>query len=192
MLIKMDLSMYQKFVKDKKGKMVLHVELQKALYGTMKAALLFWRLISSKLVEWGFIINPYDWCVANKTINGKQCTILWHVDNLKILRIDENVVFDIIRMIDNDFGKESTLTMTCRRIHDYLGMTLVYTIKGKVMIKIIDYVERMLDDLPAEFDRISPTPAVDHLFPFDDEFQKKYERKGTDLSHVCGKIIVPL
>jgi hypothetical protein len=64
------------------GKSVLCVELKKALYGTMHAALLFWRLLTSKLVAMGFKINPYDWCVANKTINGKQCTILWHVDDL--------------------------------------------------------------------------------------------------------------
>ena len=33
----------------------------KALYGTLKAALLFWRKLSSFLVNAGFIINPYDW-----------------------------------------------------------------------------------------------------------------------------------
>mmetsp|Transcript_29328 Transcript_29328/g.44391 ORF Transcript_29328/g.44391 Transcript_29328/m.44391 type:complete len:187 (+) Transcript_29328:161-721(+) len=25
-----------------------------------------------------------DWCVANKDIKGSQCTIIWHVDDLKI------------------------------------------------------------------------------------------------------------
>ena len=32
----------------------------------------------------GFVINPYDMCVASKTINGKQCTIVWYVDDLKV------------------------------------------------------------------------------------------------------------
>jgi hypothetical protein len=35
----------------------------------MRAALLFWKLLSSKLQLWGFEINPYDWCVANKRID---------------------------------------------------------------------------------------------------------------------------
>jgi hypothetical protein len=59
------------------------VELVKALYGTLKAARLSFLLLSGKLQEWGFDINGYDSCVANKTINDKQCTILpqWiHLD----------------------------------------------------------------------------------------------------------------
>jgi hypothetical protein len=49
---------------------------RKHVYGTLKAALLFWRKLSAELKEWVFEINPYNWCVANKTIDGKQCTIL--------------------------------------------------------------------------------------------------------------------
>ena len=63
---------------------MIYIRLLKALYGTLKAALLFWENLSETLQEWGFNINPYDWCVANKMINGKQCTIGWHVDDLKI------------------------------------------------------------------------------------------------------------
>ena len=87
-LIKMDPIMYRKYVRNKRGKTVLYVELLKTLYGTLRAALLFWKLLSKKLVEWGFEINPYDCCVANKMVNGKQCTILWHVDDLKISHVD--------------------------------------------------------------------------------------------------------
>jgi hypothetical protein len=67
-----------------RGKPVIYVILRKALYGTLQAALLFWENISSQMQEWGFEINPYDLCVANKTIDQKQCTIMWHVDDLKI------------------------------------------------------------------------------------------------------------
>jgi hypothetical protein len=45
MLVKMDPKMYRKYVKNEKGKTVLYVELLKALYGTMRAALLFWKLL---------------------------------------------------------------------------------------------------------------------------------------------------
>ena len=58
----------------------------KALYRTLQAALLFWQLILKTLMEWGFKLNEYDPCVANKMINGKQCTIIWYVDDLKILK----------------------------------------------------------------------------------------------------------
>ena len=32
----------------------------------------------------GFELNPYDPCVANKIINGKQLTLVWQVEKLKI------------------------------------------------------------------------------------------------------------
>jgi len=42
------------------------------------------------LKEWGFKLNEYDQCMANKTINGKQCTIIWHVDDLKISHVEKS------------------------------------------------------------------------------------------------------
>ena len=42
------------------------------LYGTLKAALLFYKKLVKDLESIGFVINPYDFCVANKMIKGKQ------------------------------------------------------------------------------------------------------------------------
>ena len=43
-----------------KGKKVLYVRLKKALYGTLKAALLLWENLSNNLMnKWGFNMNPY-------------------------------------------------------------------------------------------------------------------------------------
>ena len=76
LLTKCDPKLYRQYVVTENNKLVLYVELLKALYGTLRAALIFWRKLTSKLVEWGFVINPYDWCVANKQINGQQCTLV--------------------------------------------------------------------------------------------------------------------
>jgi len=79
------------------GKKVMYVQLLKALYGTLQAALLFWQNLSSFLIDnLGFVSNQYDSCVVNKYINGKQCTIAWHVDDLKISHVDPAVVEDMI------------------------------------------------------------------------------------------------
>ena len=75
---------------------MIYVELLKALYGTLRAARLFWETLSGKLQEWGFTINPYDSCVTNKEVDGQQCTITWHVDDLKISHVDEHVVRSIM------------------------------------------------------------------------------------------------
>ena len=76
---------------------MLHVQLKKALYGTLQSALMFWKLLSETLQEWGFTLNPYDKCVANKNIEGKQCKMTWHVDNLKTSHASKDVVEDIIK-----------------------------------------------------------------------------------------------
>ena len=68
LLVKCDPKLYWKYVVTEGGQWVLYIELIKALYGTLWATLLFWRHLSKKLVDWGFTINPYDWCVTNKLI----------------------------------------------------------------------------------------------------------------------------
>jgi len=55
---------------------MLYIQLKKALYGTLQAALLIWQLLSKTLVEWVFKLNEYDPCVANKMINSKQYRML--------------------------------------------------------------------------------------------------------------------
>jgi hypothetical protein len=90
---------------------VLYVQLQKALHGTVRAALLFWQRLTEVLVGWGFVVNPYDWCVANKIINGNQCTILRHVDDLKISEFDPKFLSKIIAMLEKEFAKNDPLTI---------------------------------------------------------------------------------
>ena len=70
-------------------------------YGTLQAALLFWQNLSGFLIEkLSFEANPYDFCVANKNINGSQCTIGWHVDDLKISHVDGNVNQEILAIFN--------------------------------------------------------------------------------------------
>ena len=38
----------------------------------MKAALLLWENLTSRMNERRFKINPYYWCVANKEVNKKK------------------------------------------------------------------------------------------------------------------------
>jgi hypothetical protein len=164
LLIKLEPKLYRKFVQIEKGKPVLYVELKKALYGTLRAALLFWKKLSAQLQEWGFEVNPYDWCVANKMINGKQCTILWHVDDLKISHVEYDVVSSVIKQLESTFAKDAPLTVQRGKVHDYLGMTLDFSTPEKVHISMIDYIIDMFLDLPADMDGEAATPAANHLF----------------------------
>ena len=164
MLMEIDYDMYQPHMVTEKGKPVIYVELLKALYGTLRAARLFWETLSRKLQEWGFTLNPYDSCVANKEIEGQQCTIMWHVDDLKISHVEEHVVRSIIQKIKDAFGQHSELSMHIGKRHDYLGMILNFTTPGALEIDMSDYIQVILQDAPANLRGTSTVPAAKHLF----------------------------
>jgi hypothetical protein len=69
--------------------------------------------------------------VANKVVNSEQCTILWHVDNLKISHVDPQVVTDVISQLNGEFGKEAPLTITRGKVHEYLGMVIDYSTSNR-------------------------------------------------------------
>ena len=50
-------------------------------------ALLWYEPYMSVLNDMGFQLNPYDMCVDNKDINGKQYTITWYVDDNKVSNV---------------------------------------------------------------------------------------------------------
>ena len=80
---------------NKKGQQVLIVECLNAVYGTMVAALFYYKKFVKTLVKEGFKLNPYDRCVVNKIVNGKQLTICFHVKDCKILHMATKVVDDV-------------------------------------------------------------------------------------------------
>ena len=164
LLMEIDYDMYHPHMVMEKGKPVIYVELLKALYGTLRAARLFWETLSGKLQEWGFTLNAYDSCVANKYVDGQQCTITWHVDDSKISHVDEQVVRSIIQKIQDTFGQHSELSMHIGKRHDYLGMILDFTTPGILEIDMSDYIQVILQDTPTNLRGTSMVPAAKHLF----------------------------
>ena len=81
------------------GLTVLYVQLTRALYGCLKSSLRWYLQLSRVLQDEGFAENPYDSCVMNKDINGSQCTISWHVDDLKISHKDPAMVDEILKTL---------------------------------------------------------------------------------------------
>ena len=84
MMVAADPSLYQPFVSNETGEAILYARLQKALYGCLKRALLFYEKLVGDLEANVFKINPYNSCVANNMIGGKELTLCWHVEDLKI------------------------------------------------------------------------------------------------------------
>jgi Reverse transcriptase (RNA-dependent DNA polymerase) len=152
LLTKVDPGLYEGTVTMEGGTPVIYAKLDKALYGTLQAALLFWQEFSSMLInDCGFTMNPYDECVVNKVIDGKQCTVLWHVDDVKVSHDDDNVVTSILERLEERFGKDTPLTVCRGKVHEYLGMTIDFGIEGKVQFRMDDYVDGLLKETPNDW-----------------------------------------
>lgn len=48
-------------------------------------------------------MNPYDPCVWNKILNGKQLTIVFHVNDCKLLHVDLKVLNNTIEWMHQDY-----------------------------------------------------------------------------------------
>ena len=141
----------------KKGKKLkcLYVKVLRALYGCLESALLWYDLYSLTLCKMGFKINDYDKCVANKVINGNQCTIVFYVDDNKISHVEPQVVSNIISELSEHFGK---LPVSRGKKHDYLGMDI--KIKNKlVYISMRKQIEEALEWGGRQSGRKPSTPA---------------------------------
>ena len=190
LLVKVDPS-YGEFMTKEWGKSVIYTELSKALYGTLQAALLFWKDMSKFLVEeLGFVVNPYDWCIINKTINGKQYTIGWHVDDLKISHVDTDMVEGIIQALDDRFRKEAPLVVHRGRVQEYLGMVIDFMATGKVSFSMPKYVEELLSKAPEEIMKgSSMTPAASHLFQTNPDAVKLNATDAIQYHHLVAKLL---
>ena len=64
--------LYRKYVTyNKKGNAMIYVQMPKALYGSLESVLRFYKKLVKDLKGYGFEVNQYNSCVANKMINGK-------------------------------------------------------------------------------------------------------------------------
>lgn len=97
-------------------------------------------------------------------VDGKQLTVIWHVDNLKISHVDPAVVSDTIALLNQRYGKLAPVTVTRGKTHDYLGMTLDFSTDGQCAIRMDDYVDRVLSEAPSDMEGHAETPAGKHLF----------------------------
>ncbi len=76
------------------------------------------------LAEFGFELNPYDPFVAHKMVNGAQMTVMWHVDELKVLHRNGVEITKLFKFLSKKYGNKFTVY---GKIHDYLGMDFDYS-----------------------------------------------------------------
>jgi len=127
--------------------------------------------------------------VANNNIEGKQCTILWHVDDLKISHVDKDVVEGILKKLNEKFRQESPLTTSRRKVLDYLGVKIDYQQKGKVKCVMYEYIDKMLEELPTDMSGLATTPAS-NIYSIQIQGVQIRGRKRAVVSSSCGKTVI--
>jgi hypothetical protein len=168
-------NLYQKFITtNAKGKPILYVQLEKALYGMMKSALLFYRKLVADLTSIDFAINPYDPCVANKTIDGHNMTICWHVDDLFLGHKKSGVIDRLLTWLQNRYETpDKPLNVTQGDKQDYLWMSIDFSTPGTVKFDMIPYIKKIFTDFPEQITGVASSPAADHLFNIRDKTKAK-------------------
>jgi len=176
---------YESYVTIENGHRVLYMELMKAMYGTLTAPILWYQLLAATLTDLGFIINDYDPCVANKQINGKQFTVCWYVDDLKLSHESSEVVSEVIKVIESKFGK---MTVTRGKKHTYLGIQ--FELKdNRVHINMKEYLQECIDSYGESIMCNATTPATKQLMEVNENSEKLEEFRKDKFHHIVAKLL---
>jgi hypothetical protein len=134
------------------------VKLRRALYGCVQSSMLWYKKLQSVLLSNGYVANPYDPCVFNKIVEGKQVTIAFHVDDLLITSALETGAQSAIEILLANF---TDVTVTRGNRHPYLGMNIIVSESG-ISVDMIAYIEKILETKTCG-KRVT-TPATENLF----------------------------
>ena len=159
----MDYEKYGDYVVYENGQPVLYVVMSRALYGMIQSSILYYRKFRKDIESIGFKVNPYDPCVANRIVRGSQQTVCWHVDDLKSSHLLTKVNDEFLEWLNQKYGDIVEVKATRGNKHDYLAMFITFK-DGKVIIDMVYYVEKMIQDFPETLKRGVKCPWTEHLF----------------------------
>ena len=135
------------------------------MYGTLKAALLYYRKLSKELREYGLVINPYDPFVVNKWTSEGQLTVVWHVDDMEVLHKNKEEVTKFVEYMKGIYGEN--MPVVRGKKHIYVGMDLDYISSREVIVSMDSYITYAIDKFPVKTTKTIKTPAGNHLLKVD-------------------------
>jgi hypothetical protein len=174
MLLELSPETYASYVVYEGNSKVLYVVMEKALYGMLQSSLLYYKKFRKDIESIGFKVNPYDPCVANRIVNGKQHTVTWHVDDLKSSHVDPNVNDEFLEWLKWKYASDEIGEVKAVRghRHDYLAMVLDFSRPGVLQVDMTNYVKAMIDDFPVKLEGIGTFPWTNKLFTVDPKSKK--------------------
>ena len=145
----------------KDGKILM--KLDKALYGCLDSAKLWYECLTKTLRGYGFAHNEVDPCVMNVEKYGVQMTVAVYVDDLLVTCVNENAINEFYDFLKTKFDK---VKFNLDKDLSYLGMHIQVN-SGEVVVSMKAYLQKVI----AEFGitGVVTTPATDRLFKFEKE-----------------------
>ena len=118
-------------------------------------------------------MNNYDLCTFNKMVNGEKLTVQFHVDDLKASHKEQNVLDGFLNNLRTEFGQEDELVKTKGLVHEYLGITIDYSLPGKVVFTMFDFLENIIEEAPNNLKKSRLYyPGNDRLFKVNPDSSK--------------------
>ena len=97
-------------------------------------------------------------------IDGKQCTVVWYVDDNKVSHVDPDVVTSVLEMMKKHFGN---ITVTRGNKHRFLGMNITINKDKNIEIDMREQLQEVLDmfscTVDDTIDKAVTSPAEKHL-----------------------------
>ena len=131
---------------DAKGHKVLYVQVIKALYSMLIAALLWYKLFRKVLESIGFTFNLYNQCVANHMIEKAQQTVRFHVDDLWSSHVNSKVNDKFLIWLNEKYGGYSEVQAERNKRFDYLRVTYDLNEPGLLQVDMSEYMKAMVRD----------------------------------------------
>ena len=174
MICEIDPSYHKNIIWSKDGKKKFsYGRLVKSIYDTLLGAIIFFNKLSKHLTDHGFVQNEYDMCTFNKMVNGEQITVQFHFDDLKVSHKEQFVLEDFPKDLRDEFGQEDELTENKGLVHEYLGITINYSIPRKVVFTMFDYLEDVIVEASKDLKNSrSYYPGNDTLMKIDKDSPK--------------------
>jgi hypothetical protein len=164
------------------GSMV--VELDKALYGCIESANLWYHHLRGTLEQLGFKPTRIDPCVFVKNDKSGQCTVCTHVDDLFITSQSDSLMRELVEGMKKTYGD---VTFHEGLKHDYLGCTFDFTQKGKCTIDMRGYVDGILTDFHVNGG--SKVPCTMQLLEIDETSPALDEEKRKRFHSAVAKLL---
>lgn len=139
LLVESDPKNWKKYLRMENRQYVIYVICNKAIYSTMNDALLMYKKLAKMFTDWGFTMNPFDPCVWNKDIGGKQFSFMFHIDDLLRSHALLHVVTLYIKKLKEEYDSNDPLSVTRGKVHEYLGICM----KGEIALSQYDYIKKI-------------------------------------------------